>query len=150
MKKILSVLLIAMLVLTGCSTPQTDETTTLALQAEGVEAFNIEITGTNKNISKVVLISKYKDAAFADMTLEEADAEVKRLIESQDNVEGVTTQAAIEGDIATVTITMVTEEMTELPSAFLLSDVRTVKEFKSIGVKALVEQFKASGATIVE
>lgn len=150
MKKLLAILMVSMLVLTGCSTKQTEETTTLAIQAPGVESFHLEITGNDKNISKVAIVTAHKDASFIEMSEADKEEQIKSLLDSQEEIEGVLTTATIEEDIATVTITMTLDNMVELPSAFLLSDIRTVDDFKTIGAKDLIQQFVDGGATIVE
>lgn len=151
MKKLMMVLVIGMLVLTGCASTANEETTTVCLiPTEDVEKFEVEMTGSKKNLSKIVLRTEFVDNRYSEMSEDEQKAELDELYVQTEDPEGIATIYSIDGTTLKSDMTITVKDLVELPEAFALTGLKSVKDFANYGTSKLIRDFEAAGATCTQ
>lgn len=151
MKKLLAVLVVTLLVMTGCSAPETQSTTKISIVDPNFESYELEITGTSKHIDEVIINSKIQSSGYLNLSEEEIEKHIEQIIEANPVPAGVDAKYSVEGDLLHQELVLHLNQMEELPAEFMSTEYASVKDFQALGTKALVEQFLENpNASIVE
>ena len=150
MKKLMMILVIGMLVLTGCTSTANEETTLCIIPTEDTEKFEVEMTGSKKNLSKIVIRAAFTDNRYSEMSEDEQKAELDELYVQTEDPEGIVTIYSIDGATLKSDMTITVKDLVELPDAFALTGLKSVKDFANYGTSKLIRDFEAAGATCTQ
>lgn len=147
MKKLMMALVIGMLVLTGCTSTVNEETTLCLIPTDDVESFEVEMTGSEKKLSKIVIRTAFTDNQLSEMSEDEQKAKLDEIYNQNKDPEGITTVYSIDGTTLKSDMTITVNDLVELPTAFALTGLTSVKDFANYGTSQLIRDFEAAGAT---